>query len=81
MSNFGDGENEVVGVEMNAGYHPSIRLPLWAADFVYGREAYAVDFNIAPGIRGSGVEKILSSTDCYKAIEQAVLELTSPFPG
>lgn len=68
MSNFGEGTNEVIGVEKNAGFHPVIRKPLFAIDFVLGREMYAVDFNTAPGIRGSGVEKHIN---CYE-VEQAL---------
>lgn len=75
MSNDGEGTCDVIGVEWNIGYHHSIRLPLFAVDFVLGREMYALDFNTAPGIRGSGVEKILSGKDCHDAIERALEEL------
>jgi hypothetical protein len=69
MSNYGDGTAEVVGVEMDAGYHPHLRHPLFAVDFVLGKEMYAVDFNTAPGIRGSGVEKHLPAGEAVRAIE------------
>ncbi len=75
MSNVGDGTCEVVGVELDKGYHPKIRLPLFAVDFVLGREAYAIDFNVAPGIRGSGVEKVLDGKDACRALEQALEDL------
>jgi hypothetical protein len=75
MSNLGEGDNTVVGVELDAGYHPVIRRPLFAVDFVIGREMYAVDFNTAPGVRGSGVEKVLSGPDACAALERAILDL------
>jgi hypothetical protein len=69
MSNVGDGSCEVVGVEKGVGFHPAIPLPLFAIDFVLGKEMYAVDFNSAPGIRGSGVEKYLPGPEAVEAIE------------
>jgi hypothetical protein len=69
MSNLGEGECFVVGVEKNAGFHPVIKRPLFAIDFVLGREAYAVDLNFGAGIKGSGVEKYLTSDEAVKAIE------------
>jgi len=68
MSNVGDGDCFVIGAEFGAGYHPHIDLPLFAVDFVLGREMYAVDFNTAPGIRGSGVEKLLPAPAAADAI-------------
>lgn len=70
LSNFGDGTCEVVGVEMDAGYHPHFRSPLFAIDFVVGREMYAVDLNYGPGIRGSGVEKLLPAELVVRSIEE-----------
>lgn len=69
MSNVGDGTCEVIGVEMDAGYHPHVRRPLFAVDFVLGREMYAVDLNYGPGVRGSGVEHLLPAPDAVRAIE------------
>lgn len=76
MSNSGDGACEVVGQEWDAGYHPVIRLPLWAADFVWGnRGLYAVDFNTAPGIKGTGVERLLPPDRAVATLEEALNEL------
>jgi hypothetical protein len=73
-SNCGEGDIELLESKLNAGYHPHIRLPLFAIDFVHrAKDMYAIDFNIAPGIRGSGVEKVLSSWDAVEAIETAVI--------
>ena len=70
MSNIGGGDTSVIGVEMNCGYH-SIRLPLFAVDFVVGKEMYAVDFNISPGVRGSGVEKIVRPYEVVEYLSQS----------
>jgi hypothetical protein len=76
MSNFGEGTCEVVGQEWDAGYHPYLRLPLFAVDLVWGgADLYAVDFNTAPGIRGSGVEKLLPGPECVRVLEQALEDL------
>lgn len=48
------------------------KFPLFAVDFVPDKETlYAVDFNIAPGVRGTGVEKIFSPQEATKAIKSA----------
>jgi hypothetical protein len=48
------------------------KYPLFAIDFVpSGEDLYAVDFNIAPQVRGTGVNKILSASDAAKAITTA----------
>lgn len=76
MSNSGDGRCSVVGQEWDAGYHPVVRLPLWAADFVWGKSGlYAVDFNTAPGCRGTGVEKLLPADRACEVLEQALVDL------
>jgi hypothetical protein len=71
MSNVGDGSCETFAVEKGVGYHPHLPYPLFAIDFVLGKDMrqYAVDFNTAPGIRGSGVEKFLSGPEAVEAIE------------
>lgn len=66
MSNVGDGTCVVIG---DAGVWPDGPYPLWAVDFVLGREMYAVDLNTAPGIRGSGVEKVLGGPEVVSEIE------------
>lgn len=69
MSNYGDGDIEVVGVYLNSGYHHKINLPLFAVDFVIGKWMYAVDFNSAPGLRGTGVERYLKGPEVVAAFE------------
>jgi len=49
-SNVGDVEIEVM-YEEKPGYHPRIKLPMFAIDFVHaGAKLYAIDFNEAPGL-------------------------------
>lgn len=69
------------------GYHPTINLPLFAIDFVCGNARnserktslddvfdswIAVDFNISPGIRGTGVENVLPAKEAAEAIRRAI---------
>ncbi len=71
-SNCGAGDIELLECQMDAGYHPTIRLPLFAVDFVHGaKDMYAVDFNVAPGVSGSGVQRVLPAEDAVRAIEDA----------
>ncbi len=58
-SNVGDGDITLLGEEdpFACGKLP---YPLYAVDFVIGKEAYAIDLNIAPGVRGTGVERLLT---------------------
>lgn len=71
MSNVGDGSCEVIGVEMDTGFHPKIDLPLFAIDFAIADEMYAIDFNVAPGVRGSGVERYLTGKQFVEKLEFA----------
>jgi hypothetical protein len=71
-SNCGEGDIELLEAKLNAGYHSHIRLPLFAVDFVHGaNDMYAVDFNISPGIKGSGVERVMDAYSCVEALEAA----------
>ena len=69
-SNYGEGDCKVIGREMNHGFNDVIRYPLWAIDFAIGTTMWAIDFNNAPGIRGSGIENIFSSRSVYEAITE-----------
>lgn len=69
-SNYGEGDCKVIGREMNHGFNDVIRYPLWAIDFAIGTTMWAIDFNNAPGIRGSGIENIFSSKSVYEAITE-----------
>lgn len=43
-------------------------VPVFAVDFIFAEQMYAVDYNIAPMIRGTGVEDILSGKEVYNEI-------------
>lgn len=43
--------------------------PIFAIDFVPGGKLFAVDFNIAPGLRGTGLENLIAPKDVYNEIE------------
>lgn len=70
-SNVGDGTCEVIGFE-EAGYHPYFRWPLFAIDFVPANELYAIDLNNAPGMRGSGIEAVMTPREIHDAIAAAM---------
>lgn len=75
-SNCGEGDTVLLEAQLDAGYHPLIRLPLFAIDFVHGaKEMYAIDFNVAPGVAGSGVQRHLTASEAVEAIETAVAAL------
>jgi hypothetical protein len=54
------------------GHHPWIKDPLFAVDFIKGDSFYAIDFNVAPCIRGTGVENVLPAKDAAEAIKRAI---------
>jgi hypothetical protein len=72
MANIGDGSCEIVGVEKDSGFHPFFKHPLFAIDFVLGKEMYAVDFNLAPGVWGTGIENHLSPSAVVAALEMEI---------
>jgi len=74
-SNCGDVQIRVLSRERD-GYHERIRHPLFAVDFVPANGLYAVDFNTAPQIRGTGVEHLLSACEAAKAIKKAIARLS-----
>lgn len=51
---------------------PELPYALYAVDYVTGKDGreYAVDLNVSPGIRGTGVEDLLKPYDAVKEIEQ-----------
>jgi hypothetical protein len=69
MSNDGEGDVDLVDYRLNAGFHPVVKKPLWAVDFAPGRAGlYAVDFNVAPGMRGTGVNRVLGGAQVVDAV-------------
>ncbi|MHB1681532.1 MAG: hypothetical protein ACYCYO_01710 [Bacilli bacterium] len=72
-SNCGDVRITVLREEKRGRY--LIPFALYAIDFVpIGQlnEQLAVDFNVAPGIRGTGVEERLSAQEAVEAIKRAL---------
>jgi hypothetical protein len=52
------------------------KYPLFAIDFVpVDNEIYAVDFNIAPQVKGTGVEKVLTAKEAVDSIKKAYAKL------
>lgn len=74
-SNCGEVEIKVLSKEKD-GYCPSIKYPLFAVDFLPAGHLYAVDFNISPQIRGTGIEDILPSREAAEAIKRAVVHFS-----
>lgn len=63
---------DLVG-ENPRGYHPCIREPIFAVDLVQSfTTMYCVDFNTAPGLKGSPIEDILTATEVVELIKRAV---------
>lgn len=73
-SNCGDVEIKILEQDQPQ-FHPKICNPLWAIDFVFnGIRLHAIDFNIAPQVKGTGIENILSAKDCANAIKRGILK-------
>jgi hypothetical protein len=71
-SNYGDGDIELIE-ERKSIKIPSV--PLYAIDFVEKNGIYyAIDFNISPGIRGTGVEDILPAKEVVDLIKESYFE-------
>lgn len=70
MSNYGDGDCFVIGYERE---EPKLKLPLYAIDFVIGKEMYGVDFNTAPGTKGTGIDKFVSAGEIVKSMEKYIV--------
>ena len=71
-SNRGEGDIELLESRLNDGFHPVLKYPLFAIDFVHGvKDMYAIDLNIAPGVRGTGVERELCAIDFVRALESS----------
>ena len=77
-SNCGDVTIKVLSREKDS-YNDKIKHPLYAVDFVpAGNKLYAVDFNVAPGIKGTGVEELLPAREAAEAIKKAVILFKNP---
>lgn len=63
-SNCGNVECKVVGTEDRK----LSKFPIYAIDFVVSKEMYGIDLNISPGVRGTGVERLLPPKYAYDEI-------------
>lgn len=71
-SNYGDGSWQVIGRQEGWGPPPFVvKRPLYAIDFVIGDRLYAVDYNVSPGVRGTGVERLLPPKHAAESIAKA----------
>jgi len=52
-------------------YHPAISEPIFAIDFIQTLPLLAVDFTVAPVLKGTGIDKIVSPKDVYNLITSA----------
>jgi hypothetical protein len=72
-SNCGNVHIRVLSREKDS-YNERIKYPLFAVDFVpAGNKLYAIDFNIAPGVKGTSVEELLPAREAAEAIKKAVV--------
>jgi hypothetical protein len=72
-SNVGDGDITLIG-ELLRYPRPAWaqNYPLCAIDFVIHRdtyEAYALDYNIAPGLRGTGIEERMNAQEIFEELK------------
>ncbi len=68
-SNCGTTVCALIGAEKDVGLYPRLEgYKLFAIDFVIGKHLYAIDFNVAPGLRGTGVEAMLRPRELVKAL-------------
>lgn len=74
-SNCGDVSIKVLSRERD-GYCERINYPLFAIDFIpaYGLGLFAVDFNVTPQVKGTGIENLLAPRDAAEAIKKAILK-------
>lgn len=69
-SNYGNVKIKVLSHEKDK-FHSKINLPLFAVDFIFGPNfIWAIDFNIAPEVKGIGVENILPAKEAVAAIKR-----------
>lgn len=66
---------EIVGEHV--GYSKDVSIPLFAIDFVFDKNGnrYAVDFNIAPGLKWTGIDDRMKAENIVELIKQALVDL------
>ena len=43
--------------------------PIFAVDFVSANDLYAIDLNVSPGLKGTGIEEFISAKEVYSEIQ------------
>jgi len=73
-SNCGDVDVQVIQESLIHNFVDSVEHPLWAIDFLVmpDMERIAIDFNIAPGIKWSGVDNILEPKVVADTIKETI---------
>lgn len=68
---------DILEIEKNTP--PVIKSPLYAIDLVFDKynNYHAIDFNISPGIKGTGVEDILKPKEVVDKIKETILYFRS----
>jgi len=70
-SNNGDVEIEIIDYFYERPY--AIDIPLFAIDFIMFKEKlYSMDFNIAPQIKGTGIETLIKSKEIVELIKNSL---------
>ena len=67
-SNYGRDVKIEVLCEEEKGYHPKIKYPLFAVDFLPANKLYAVDFNIAPSL--DPLKELITPKEVVREIEE-----------
>jgi hypothetical protein len=78
-SNYSDVEIKVMGVWEGSNYETNIEYPLYAIDYVKdnNKGLLAVDFNIAPQIKCTGIEDIIPAKEIVEQIKNKLERINS----
>lgn len=70
-SNVGDVCIEVLSEEVPKSLNDILKLsePMLAIDFVKADKLYAIDYNVAPGLMGTGIEALLTPSDIFEELK------------
>jgi hypothetical protein len=67
------GEVDIHLTDFSCSPHPSIHYPLFAIDYVVHHSIYyAIDFNISPQIKGTGIEDLLSPKEIVQLLKESI---------
>lgn len=66
------GNVDIKILKAGEGYHEKIKKPLFAIDFVQGDKPYAIDYNSAPCVKGTGIEAELLPRRVFELIQESI---------